>query len=89
MIENFTPLRKFGASTACEIMLFWPEVCLHTCPLAGAGALHYLEFRSETVHVRLFPAQAIRSMFMWEFPKLGVPYFGILTIRILLFRVLC
>ena len=25
---------------------------------------------------------------MWEFPKLGVPYFGDLIIRILLFRVL-
>ena len=24
----------------------------------------------------------------WEFPKLGVPYFGVLIIRILLFRVL-
>ena len=25
---------------------------------------------------------------MWEFPKMGVPYFGVLIIRILLFRVL-
>ena len=25
---------------------------------------------------------------IWEFPKLGVPYFGVLMIRILLFRVL-
>ena len=25
---------------------------------------------------------------MWEFPKIGVPYFGVLIIRILLFRVL-
>ena len=25
---------------------------------------------------------------MWEFPKIGVPYFGALIIRILLFRVL-
>ena len=24
----------------------------------------------------------------WEFPKIGVPYFGVLIIRILLFRVL-
>ena len=23
----------------------------------------------------------------WEFPKIGVPYFGVLIIRILLFRV--
>ena len=26
--------------------------------------------------------------FMWEFPKMGVPYLGVLIIRILLFRVL-
>ena len=25
---------------------------------------------------------------IWEFPKLGVPYFGVLIIRIVLFRVL-
>ena len=25
---------------------------------------------------------------IWEFPKLGVPYFGVLIIRILLIRVL-
>ena len=25
---------------------------------------------------------------LWEFPKLGVPYFGVLIIRILLFRLL-
>ena len=25
---------------------------------------------------------------LWEFPKLGVPHFGVLIIRILLFRVL-
>ena len=25
---------------------------------------------------------------IWEFPKIGVPYFGVLVIRILLFRVL-
>ena len=25
---------------------------------------------------------------MWEFPKIGVPYFGVLIISILLFRVL-
>ena len=24
----------------------------------------------------------------WEFPKIGVPYFGVLIIRFLLFRVL-
>ena len=24
----------------------------------------------------------------WEFPKIGAPYFGVLIIRILLFRVL-
>ena len=26
---------------------------------------------------------------IWEFPKIGVPYFGVLIIRILLFRVVC
>ena len=26
---------------------------------------------------------------IWEFPKIGVPYLGVLKIRILLFRVLC
>ena len=30
------------------------------------------------------PAAAIMT---WEFPKIGVPYFGVLIIRILLFRV--
>ena len=25
---------------------------------------------------------------IWDFPKIGVPYFGVLIIRILLFRVL-
>ena len=25
---------------------------------------------------------------MWDFPKLGVPYFGVLIIRVLLLRVL-
>ena len=28
------------------------------------------------------------SGFIWEFPKLGVPYSGVLIMRILLFRVL-
>ena len=28
------------------------------------------------------------EMLIWEFPKIGVPYFGDLIIRILLFRVL-
>ena len=30
----------------------------------------------------------LRALDIWEFPKLGVPYFGVLIIRILLFRVL-
>ena len=28
------------------------------------------------------------SHYIWEFPKIGVPYFGALIIRILLFRAL-
>ena len=28
------------------------------------------------------------EVFVWEFPKIGVPCFGVLIIRILLFRVL-
>ena len=26
---------------------------------------------------------------MWDFPKIRVPYFGVLMVRILLFKVLC
>ena len=29
-----------------------------------------------------------RAVSIWEFPKIRVPYFGVLIIRILLFRVL-
>ena len=28
-----------------------------------------------------------RFLYIWEFPKIGVPYFGVLIIRIILFRV--
>ena len=30
----------------------------------------------------------INEVLIWEFPKIGVPYFGVLIIRILLLRVL-
>ena len=33
-------------------------------------------------------AQGFRQEEIWEFPKLGIPSFGLLIIRILLFRVL-
>ena len=33
------------------------------------------------------PDTAVRHA-IWEFPKISVPYFGVLIIRILLFRVL-
>ena len=37
----------------------------------------------------LFSSQrAFSAIATWEFPKIGVPYFGVLIIRILLFRVL-
>ena len=34
------------------------------------------------------PVFLSRGGFIWEFPKIGVPYLGVLIIRILLFRVL-
>ena len=37
--------------------------------------------------LRVIRAWAPRKL-IWEFPKIGVSYFGVLIIRILLFRVL-
>ena len=34
------------------------------------------------------PACALMTVHIWEFPKIRVPYFGVLIIRILLSRVL-
>ena len=37
---------------------------------------------------RIEPATPVFTVSMWEFPKIGVPDFEVLIIRILLFRVL-
>ena len=34
------------------------------------------------------PISQVEVIDIWEFPKIEVPYFGVLLIRILLFRVL-
>ena len=47
-----------------------------------ACKLSELRVRMSCVGLKLF------RHLIWEFPKMGVPYFGVLIIRILLFRVL-
>ena len=47
------------------------------------------EFRVWGLGFRVIPGSLLTvGVLKWEFRTLGVPYFGVLTIRILLFRVL-
>ena len=52
--------------------------------LRGSG----FQVQGRSLQLEIAAAKTALRKPMWEFPKIGVPYFGVLIIRILLFRVL-
>ena len=79
-------------------MSVYINICMYSCvpvhlliyPVLGSfiqGVATLLMYFSEATCVSLFFFNF--ELLIWEFPKLGEPYVGVLIIRILLPRVLC
>ena len=66
-----------------------PRVTLSVSPvsLAGYPVTHaYIPYTYIYIHTHMNTHMS--NVYTWEFPKIGVPYFGVLITRILLFGVL-
>ena len=66
------------------------SVCMCVCIRVHASCANFGSTSTASFSQKQAPScpQVLPAVCIWEFPKIGVPYFGVLLIRILLFRAL-